>query len=70
MPKEPAMPAPATVIDFLDLVKRSNVMEVRSLDSYLQKVAARPEPPGTPKLLAQEMIRDGMLTALQAGLLL
>ncbi len=64
------MPAPTTVLDFLELVTRSNVLEKRALDGYLQNVAARPQPPATPRLLAQEMIRDGLLTALQAGLLL
>ena len=64
------MPAPTTVLEFLELVTRSNVLEKRALDGYLQNVAARPEPPATPRLLAQEMIRDGLLTALQAGLLL
>ncbi|MFL5338783.1 MAG: serine/threonine-protein kinase [Gemmataceae bacterium] len=64
------MPAPTTVIDFIDLVARSNVLEKRTLDGYLQTAAAAPDQPATPKVLAQNMVRDGLLTALQAGLLL
>jgi serine/threonine protein kinase len=64
------MPAPTTIVEFLELVARSNVVGKRDLDGYLQKVAEKPDPPTTPKLLAQAMVYDGVLTALQAGLLL
>ena len=64
------MPAPTTIIEFIDLVAKSNVLEKRTLDGYLQKVVGEPEPPETPKVMAQTMVRDGILTNLQAGLLL
>src|SRR5436309_13113934 len=64
------MPAPTTVLEYRALATRSNVLEKRALDGYLQKVGTRPDPPATPRLLAQEMIRDGLLTNLQAGQLL
>src|SRR5207245_2366369 len=44
--------------------------EKRQLDSYLEKLAGEPQQPDTPKHLAHSMIRDGILTTLQAGLLL
>ncbi len=64
------MAAPTTVIELLDLVNKSSLLEKRELDSYLQKLASEPEQPATPKHLAHAMVRDGMLTTLQAGLLL
>jgi serine/threonine protein kinase len=64
------MPAPTTIIELLDLVNRSSLLEKRQLDSYLEKLANDAEQPGTPKHLANAMVRDGMLTTLQAGLLL
>jgi serine/threonine protein kinase len=64
------MAAPTTVIEFIDLVSKSNILEKRALDGYLQKLTAEPEKPATPKLLAQTMVRDGILTNLQAGLIL
>src|SRR5258708_3444369 len=64
------MAAPTTIIEFIDLVAKSNVLENRALDGYLQKIAGEAEPPTTPKVLAQTMVRDGILTQLQAGLIL
>src|SRR5262249_14024700 len=64
------MAAPTTVIELLDLVHKSNLLEKRQLDSYLEKLSNEPQQPDTPKNLAHAMIRDGVLTTLQAGLLL
>ena len=64
------MAAPKTIIDFIDLIAKSNILERRVLDGYIQKVGSEPEPPTKPKMLAQIMVRDGILTNLQAGLLL
>lgn len=64
------MPAPNNILEFVELVGRSNLVERRQLDAYLNRLAAEPEQPTTPKMLAQAMIRDGILTILQAGLLL
>ena len=64
------MAAPKTIVDFIDLVARSGLLERRQIDSYLVELSTAPDRPETPKRLAQAMIRDGMLTSLQAGLLL
>jgi serine/threonine protein kinase len=64
------MPIPATVVEFVDLVAKSNVLEKRTLEKYLQDLAGQPGQPDSPKTLAQTMVRDGILTTLQAGLLL
>src|SRR5262245_34623929 len=64
------MAAPKTIIDFIDLVAKSNVLERRTLDGYIQKIGSEPNPPTKPRLLAQTMVRDGILTNLQAGLIL
>src|ERR1700688_2965957 len=65
-PEGRIMAAPTNIIEFIDLVAKSNVLEKRTLDSYLQKVASEPEQPATTKDLAQAMVRDGLLTHLQA----
>jgi eukaryotic-like serine/threonine-protein kinase len=64
------VPAPATIVEFIDLTAKSGVLEKRELDTYLNQLASQPEQPAAPKQLAHAMIRDGMLTTLQAGLLL
>lgn len=64
------MTAPASMIEFLELAVRSQVLEKRQIDSYLGRMAGQAEQPTHPKGLAQQMVRDGMLTTLQAGLLL
>src|SRR5262245_39397642 len=64
------MPAPTNIVEYLDLLLRSELLERRAIDTYITQLANGPEQPATPKQLAQAMVRDGALTALQAGLLL
>jgi serine/threonine protein kinase len=64
------MPTPSTILEFLDFTLRSELLERRALDTYLTELAHVKEQPTTPKQLAQAMVRDGVLTTLQAGLLL
>jgi serine/threonine protein kinase len=64
------MPTPSSILEFLDLVLRSDLLERRALDTYLTQLAHETQQPANPKQLAQAMVRDGILTALQAGLLL
>src|SRR5262245_5794015 len=64
------MPAPATVVDLLELAAKSQILEKRQIDTFVHQIAGQPQQPSTPKQLAQMMVRDGLLTHLQAGLLL
>jgi serine/threonine protein kinase len=64
------MAAPATSSDFLELVRKSNLLEVKRLDAYLDRLRtdnALPEEPGP---LADALIQGGLLTNFQAECLL
>jgi serine/threonine protein kinase len=64
------MPAPATSDDFLDLLRKTDVVEPAVLDAYLDQLRAAGPVPPEPKNLAGLLVRDGVLTHFQAGLLL
>ena len=51
------MPAPATSQDFLELSKKSGILEKQVIDAYLEKLKAQSGLPGAPKDLALAMIR-------------
>ncbi len=61
------MPAPASTDDFLAIVEKSRLMALDELDGYRLRAAADPKPP---KQVADWMVKDGVLTAFQAELLL
>ena len=60
------MPAPATTDEFLDLVRKSGVVDEKRLDAYLAKVRAAGAVPPEPAKFAGLLVRDGMLTHFQA----
>jgi serine/threonine protein kinase len=60
------MPAPATIGDFLDLVRKSGVLEDKRLDAYVEKATAAGVVPEEPSKLAGLLVRDGILTHFQA----
>jgi serine/threonine protein kinase len=62
------MPPPRTTDDFLALVRKSAVVEPDAVDAYVRRPDFDPSRP--PKKQATAMVRAGLLTALQAGLLL
>src|SRR5438067_8459320 len=62
------MPPPRTTDDFLTLVRKSGVVEPGAVDDYVRRPDFDPSRP--PKKQATAMVRDGLLTVLQAGLLL
>src|SRR4051794_18165464 len=65
------MPAPATIDDFLDVVKRSNQVDPERLDACLAVAATAPEGlPEQPRKLAALLVRQGLLTNFQAEQLL
>ena len=64
------MPAPATRDDFLDLLRKTDVVDPDVLDAYLDQFRAAGPLPAEPKTLAGLLVRDGVLTHFQAGLFL
>jgi serine/threonine protein kinase len=62
------MSAPSTVDEFLDVVRKSGLVEETALAGFLEAVAAAP--PDTPTDLASAMLRAGLLTRFQAQQLL
>ncbi len=59
---------PTTTNDFVELIRKSSLVESSRLDGYLSDHEASLT--AAPRDLATAMVRDGMLTTLQAGLLL
>jgi serine/threonine protein kinase len=64
------MPAPCTTDDFLTLVRKSGVVESEALEEFAMRLAAEPGQPREAPKLAKRMVREGLLTVLQASLLL
>ncbi len=64
------MPAPTSVDDFLDLLRKSAVVEEKRLSTYLDQLSGQGPFPSEPQKFAGLMIRDGMLTYFQAEQLL
>jgi len=60
------MPSPSTVDEFLDLVRKSEVVEEKKLAAYLDRLRAAGAPPAAPGALAGLLVRDGVLTQFQA----
>src|SRR5262249_24800264 len=61
-----SMPAPATIDDFLGLVRKSNQVDNARLDAYLKARRDRAALPADPRKLAALLVRKGFLTAFQA----
>jgi eukaryotic-like serine/threonine-protein kinase len=59
------MAAPATVPEFLEIVRRSSLVPEDRLESALQQIAAGPAP-GTTEQMSQALVRTGALTRFQA----
>ncbi|HXG10637.1 MAG TPA: protein kinase [Gemmataceae bacterium] len=64
------MPAPATSEEFLDLVRKTDVVDPKVLNDYLEQLRAAGPLPAEPNRLAALLVRDGLLTNFQAGLFL
>jgi hypothetical protein len=60
------MPAPSTSDEFLDLIRKSGVLDEKRLDAYLEKAAAASTLPTEPSKLAGLLVRDAILTHFQA----
>jgi serine/threonine protein kinase len=64
------MAAPATVPEFLACVTKSALLDPHRLDAYVGRLRAAATLPAGPRLLADAMVRDGLLTRYQAEQLL
>ena len=60
------MPAPATIAEFLDLTRKSGVVDEKRLDAHVQKLTASGALPREAAKLAGVLVRDGLLTHFQA----
>ncbi|MCE9529847.1 MAG: protein kinase [Planctomycetes bacterium] len=60
------MPAPATVDEFLDLIRKSGVVEEGRLNTYYKQLQASPPLPTDMSKFAGLFVRDGLLTFFQA----
>src|SRR5204863_4737669 len=63
-----AMAAPAAATDFLDMLKKSKLVEETRIDDYFHNSHASLA--HSPKELAAQLVRDGLLTTFQADQLL
>jgi serine/threonine protein kinase len=59
------MPAPSSANEFLDLVRKSGVLEEKRLDTYVEQLRAVGNFPDEPSKLAGLLVRDGILTNFQ-----
>src|SRR5262245_20267339 len=60
------MPSPITVADFLELVRKSGVVDEKRLDGQLEKLRASSTLPTEPARLAGILVVNGILTHFQA----
>ena len=60
------MPAPATIDDFLDVVRKSKQIDLDRLTAYLEEHRRNHTLPPDPRKLAALLVRDGMITSFQA----
>src|SRR5580704_15572812 len=60
------MPAPATVAEFLELVRKSGVVAAAELDAFVRERGEARALPSDPCQLAGLMVRDEVLTPFQA----
>jgi serine/threonine protein kinase len=60
------MPAPSTTSEFLELVRKSGVVEEKRLTAFLEKASAGSFLPDEASKVAQLLVREGLLTHFQA----
>src|SRR5215831_15554804 len=60
------MPSPTTIDEFLELVRKSGVVDEKKLTTYLDKARAAKALPPEPGKAAGLLVRDGILTHFQA----
>src|SRR4051812_49026747 len=60
------MPAPNSIDEFLDVVRKSGVVDEKRLQAQIDKLRAAGQLPSEPTKLAGVLLRDGVLTQFQA----
>jgi serine/threonine protein kinase len=60
------MPAPSTIDDFLELVKKSSVVDFGRVEAAVEKLRSGGQLPTEPKQLASLLVRNGVLTKFYA----
>jgi eukaryotic-like serine/threonine-protein kinase len=60
------MPAPTSIDEFLELVRKSGVLDDNRLDAHMSKLRDKDEVPADVVKLAAVLVRDGILTNFQA----
>jgi serine/threonine protein kinase len=60
------MNAPATADEFLALVRKSGIADDKRLTAYLKKDRPTSPLPSEPRALAEQLVRDGLITHFQA----
>jgi serine/threonine protein kinase len=61
------MPAPSTTTEFVDLLRRSAIIDQPRLDACLDELRAEGQLPDEPARLVPHLVRKGLLTFFQAG---
>ncbi len=60
------MPSPTTIEEFLDLVRKSGVVDEKRLSGHVERMRAAGQLPPDPVRMATQLVRDGVLTHFQA----
>src|SRR5262249_29217556 len=60
------MAAPDSTDEFIDLLRKSGVVDDKRLDSFLQQARSSSALPDKAERLAAQMVHDGLLTHFQA----
>jgi serine/threonine protein kinase len=60
------MPSPTTIDEFLDLMRKSGVVEEKRLDAQMERLRAAGSAPNEPSKLAGILVASGILTHFQA----
>src|SRR5215204_5816362 len=60
------MPPPTTIAEFVDLARKSGVLDEKRLESHIERLRQSNALPPEPNKLAGVLVRDGLLTMFQA----
>src|SRR5438874_10620232 len=60
------MPSPTTVEEFLDLVRKSGVVDEKRLTAHVERLRTTGQVPADPVRFATQLVQDGVLTHFQA----